>query len=391
MSLNAARIERIKLKDLPALAAAVVNGAAPDTFIPITKHRAIAHIHNPYAEPDDVALLLAQEGDRNVGYFGLMPVMLQHEGKLHKVHWLTTWAVAPDYLGKGLGSQLMEAAVAVDGDLAIVGSKPARRIANKYGFREVKTLHYVRIDFGVAGRSNPAGSFLRAIRKILAVFRVRINIDRVDRPIARFFDLLFAPLLRPWLIGGLARKAGSTEKTIRMQRVQQVKPGTWQMGQRTGFYRGIEVVNWMLAHPWVLPSGQSESERLNYGFTDARLGFEVSGWQLSAESGESLGFVCFQSSRINGRIVLKVLDYQLAPTSPSLLAVALQQARGVRADIMEGPAELAEPLRGSRLERLLVRRRQRTLQVHLRSGDSPMARAWPHIEQSYCDGDMAFT
>ena len=109
-SFDSVRIERVKLKDLRALAASAVDGAVPGTFILITKHRALAMTHNPFAQPNDVALLLAKQGERNVGYFGVMPVMLQHAGQLHKVHWLTTWAVAPDFLGKGLGSRLMEAA-----------------------------------------------------------------------------------------------------------------------------------------------------------------------------------------------------------------------------------------------------------------------------------------
>jgi predicted N-acetyltransferase YhbS len=152
MILEDVRIERVKLKDLPAMAARFIDGAKPDTFIPITKHRAQALVHNPNAEPEDVAMLLATVGERCVGYFGVMAVMLQHEGKLHKVHWLTTWAVASDFIGKGLGSRLMEEALALDVDLAIVGSKPARRVSAKYGFHEVRPLDYVQIDFGVAGR-----------------------------------------------------------------------------------------------------------------------------------------------------------------------------------------------------------------------------------------------
>ncbi|MEX2160843.1 MAG: GNAT family N-acetyltransferase [Anaerolineales bacterium] len=387
---DAVRIERIKLKDLPALAA--VDGASPGTFIPITKHRALAHTHNPYAEGEDVALLLAKEGERNVGYFGLMPVMLQHGGQLHKVHWLTTWAVAPAYLGKGLGSQLMEAALAVDVDLAIVGSKPARRISAKYGFHEVKPLDYVRIDFGLPGRYNPVSLLLRGIRKILGFLNIRIGIEKADRLVSQVFDAIFMPFIQPILYRSIRAglRLAPTLRSMRMEKVSQIHPVEGQQPQRTGFYRGVEVVNWMLADPWVLDSGLSQSESLNYGFTDARPGFEISGWQLSSPDGAELGFVCFQSSRIGGRRVLKVLDYQL--TQPGLLLPAtLQQARRVRADLIEGPAELAAPLAGSRLGRILVHRRQRTLQVHPRAADSPMAQAWAHIEQTYCDGDMAFT
>ena len=393
MSADSIQIERIKLKDLPALAAGAIDGAAPGTFIPITKQRAAAHTHNPYAEPEDVSLLLAREGERNVGYFGLMPVMLQHAGQLHKVYWLTTWAVAPEYLGRGLGSQLMEAAIALDVDLAIVGSQPARRVSTKYGFHDVEPLQYVWLDLGLAGRYNPISLLLRLLRKVLSLFKLRLNIDRIDRAVDHFFDFLFAPLLRPWLVSQLAAKTGGAADTLRVERVRQVQPVGPEKPEGTRFYRGVEVVNWMLSHPWVLPPGLSESERLDYGFTDTRPGFEVSGWQVFSGAGRNLGFICFQSSRIRGSQVVKVLDSQFAPEAPVtlLLALAVQQASRLHADVIEGPAQLAAPLGGSLLARLLVQRRQRICQVHPRAKDSPLGRAWPELQQTYVDGDMAFT
>ncbi|MEX1143307.1 MAG: GNAT family N-acetyltransferase [Anaerolineales bacterium] len=393
MPSDSIHIDRVKLKDLPALATAAVDGAAPGTFIPITKPRAAAQTHNPYAEPGDIALLLAKEGQRNIGYFGLMPVMLQHAGRLHKVYWLTTWAVAPGYLGKGLGSRLMEAAIALDVDLVIVGSKPARRVSAKYGFDEVKSLDFVQLDLGLAGRYNPISLVLRLLRKALSFFKLRLKFDRIDNAAARFFDLLFSPLARPLFLRQVAAKTGAAASMVRVEQVDQVHPMSSDSTEGTRFHRGVEVVNWMLAYPWVLPSGRSESEDLDYAFTDARPGFAVTGWQVFSSSGERLGFICFQSSRIRGRQVLKVLDYQIVPAAPAglLLALAAQQGRRLGADLIEGPLELAAPLGGGWLAKLLVRRRQRVCQVHPRGADSPLGRAWPELRQSYVDGDMAFT
>jgi GNAT superfamily N-acetyltransferase len=389
MALDAVRIERIKLKDLTAVAASAVDGAKAGDFIPITKHRAAAMAHNPNADPDDVALLLAREGDRNVGFFGVMPVMLQHEGKLHKVHWLTTWGVAPEFLGKGLGSRLMEEALALDVDLAIVGSKPARRVSAKYAFVETPPLHYIGIDFGIAGRYNPLSLLLRLIRKLLSLVGLRIDIRGAEAAVARFFDAIFSPILRPLLYAQLERKLGKDTHTVRVEPVAQVKPLAKSGVNTTGFYRGAEVVNWMLAHPWVVHSGQSASERMNYGFTDARKDFEIIAWQALAPSGEKLGYVVFQSSVIRGRRVLKVLDHEFVPSALAdlLAALALRQGRRVRADIIEGPLHIAAPLGKS----LLVHRKQRTLQLHPRAANSPLAAALPALQQTYVDGDTAFT
>lgn len=389
MPVDAVRIERVKLKDLVALADSAVDGAKPGDFIPTTKHRATAMAHNPNADPNDVALLLAKEGDRNVGFFGVMPVMLKHEGKLHKVHWLTTWGVAPEYLGKGLGSRLMEEALALDVDLAIVGSKPARRVSAKYGFVETPPLHYFGIDFGVAGRYNPITLVLRLVRKLLSLVGLRIDIRGPEVAVALFFDAIFSPLLRPLLYGSLERKLGKDTHTVRVEAVSQVKFQTKPDQEATGFYRSGDAVNWTLAQPWVARPGQSASERMKYGFTDARKDFEVVAWQAFAPSGEELGYVVFQSSVIRGRKVLKVLDYEFVASAPAhlLAALALRQGSRVRADVIEGPLEVAAPFGKG----LLVHRKQRTLQLHPRAANSPLAAALPTLRQSYVDGDTAFT
>ncbi|MCL5428893.1 MAG: GNAT family N-acetyltransferase [Chloroflexi bacterium] len=395
MPVDSVRIERVKLKDLPALAASAVDSAPPGTFIPITKHRALAMTHNPLADPDDIALLLAKQGDRNVGYFGVMPVMLQHEGKLHKAHWLTTWAVAPEFLGKGLGSQLMEAALALDVDLAIVGSKPARRVSTKYGFHELNLLDYVQLDLGVFGRFNPLSLLLRFVHKWASFIRLRLPIDSLDRAFEKFFETILGPLMRPLIYLWACRKTESVLQGLHIEVVEQVQPSKVEEPDRirTGFYRDSRVVNWMLAYPWVLPAGKSDSEPLNYGFTDARAGFKMHAWQLSSATGANLGYICFQSSQLRNRTVVKALDAEFAQGADSgrLLALTLRFARQQGAELIEGSADLAAPLGNGLLSRLLVVRRQRTCQVHPRSVDSPMARAWQQIEQTYCDGDMAFT
>lgn len=382
------RIERVKLRDLPALANRLVERAKPGDFIPITKHRAAAMLHNPYASPDDTAMLVAWEGDECVGYFGTMSVMLEYKDRLHKVFWLTTWNVAPRYIGKGLGSALMQAALDLDVDLAIVGSKPARRVSAKFGFHEIAKLPFTQVDFGLAGRYNPISLFLRGLRKLF-----RFPIESINQPVARFFETLLAPLLQPLARALALRPYRGGLAGLSIKEVGQVRPFTERRraDSQARFFHDHTVTNWMLARPWVLPSGQSESERLSYEFTDARPGFRQIGWEVSAEgSGEYLGYVCFQLSRIRGRQTLKVLDHEWKDAE-LLLPLALKMAAEKKAALIEGPAGLAALGERSWLGRLLVQRRVRTTQVHPRAADSPLGRAWQQLEPSYLDGDTAFT
>ena len=314
--------------------------------------------------------------------------MLQHESELHKVHWLTTWAVDPSLVGKGLGSRLMEEALALDVDLAIVGSKPARRVSEKYGFHEVKPLDYVQIDLVGWGKFNPDTLLQRISRKLLSLAGGKQKTSPAFRP----FEFILGALSRSIVLSLLKRRVGHHVENIRTERaspgvIPAVQKGP-QMG-RTGFYRDSSVVNWMIAHPWVL--WQSESEHLTYMFTDTRE-IEIFAWQVTDRNGTNLGYIAFQCTRLRNRRVLKVLDHQIVNETPEmLLALATKTAGYCKASMIEGPAELAKPIENSKLGKLTVVHRRRTCQVHPRSPDSVLARAWRQIEQSYCDGDMAFT
>ncbi len=253
----------------------------------------------------------------------------------------------------------------------------------------------MQLDFGVAGRFNLLSLFLRLLRKLFSLFHLRLPIESLDSAFEKFFEAIFGPLVRPLIYRWAGRKTESELQGLHIEAVEQVQPPKNEEpdGARTGFYRDSRVVNWMLAYSWVLPAGQSDSEQLDYGFTDARAGFKISAWQLYSADGKNLGYVCFQSSRLRGRTVVKVLDTVFAEGANyrRLLALALRFAHQERAAMIEGSADLAKPLDNTLLGKLLVIRRQRTCQVHPRSADSPMAQARPQLEQTYCDGDMAFT
>ena len=145
------RVAAIQVKNLLSFSESVISQAAPGDFIPITIQRAEAQASNPYAAPEDVALLVAYNGEELVGYFGILPIMLQHRDDTSKVHWFTTWMVNPKLRGAGVGSALMQAALDLDKDFMIVGSKPARRVCRKFGFFDFEPLEYAVVDFRIAG------------------------------------------------------------------------------------------------------------------------------------------------------------------------------------------------------------------------------------------------
>ena len=80
--------------------------------IPISKHRAWSHFHNPHRDKGDVILYLAYMQDELVGYRTIMPGLLRGiDGSPVKVGWLSGNWVDPNKRRKGIASLLLESAL----------------------------------------------------------------------------------------------------------------------------------------------------------------------------------------------------------------------------------------------------------------------------------------
>lgn len=76
-------------------------------FCPITKHRALSHIHNPRASESDTLLILIFYEGVLAGYMGILPDEMDSNGNISKIGWLSTLYVDPQYRGKRLGQLLL--------------------------------------------------------------------------------------------------------------------------------------------------------------------------------------------------------------------------------------------------------------------------------------------
>ena len=55
--------------------------------IPISKHRALSHINNPYCADDDVLLWAAYENETLMGYSSVLPDMIVRDNREEKIYW----------------------------------------------------------------------------------------------------------------------------------------------------------------------------------------------------------------------------------------------------------------------------------------------------------------
>jgi hypothetical protein len=65
--------------------------------VPISRHRAISHIRNPYCPDDYVLLWAAYEGNSLAGYAGVLPDCIELNGAKHKICWFSCFWVHESY------------------------------------------------------------------------------------------------------------------------------------------------------------------------------------------------------------------------------------------------------------------------------------------------------
>jgi len=388
------RIEQVRIGELEDFAHSAIARTKDGQLLPITMQRAVAHAHNPYADPNDVGLLVAYQGEACVGYFGIMPVLLRSQGELHKVHWFSTWYVSPRLRGKALGSRLMQAALELNQDYLIVGSGPARKVCRRFGFLERVGLHYFVLDPSGMQRLNLVRLVNRFWRKVLHLLGVKVSIDN---RFTRAFAALLAPLTRPIFYHWLWRSVRDDFLTVQTKEVQTLSDKLTDLAWRApevGLVRGVEAINWMLTYPWVVEPGESATGDLDFYFSDVRPVFKNIAVEIyTPQDRRLLGFAVFSLSTVDGKLTLKVLDHGFVDPADRkyVLAVAVHYARERYADRIELPSHLADSLGGGLLRSLLLVRKSRTYQAHPKSEDSPLAQAWPEFSFAYPDGDMPFS
>jgi GNAT superfamily N-acetyltransferase len=392
MSKDQINIQRIPIKDLPEFAAAYIYAAKPGAFIPITLQRAESQAKNPIVDPNCIGLLVAFLGDEVVGYFGMLPMKLIFDGGSSTVWYFTGWNVSEKVRGRGVGRRLMREAIALDQDYILAASKFGRRASAQSGLIGLPTWKFVRINLNRIWHFNPFTWILRAFRKVAHLVGRKLNIDRLSNFFNSFFTLLFGWIGRPLMARILYLPYKRLFQKISLQRVEQVReeePIKKEGLPPVRFYRGPEVVNWMLLMPWVLLPGQSRTENMEYYFADVRPGFEYLSYEVFLQ-GEYKGYIVLQFSDNGKDKRLKVLDVDLSDPA-WILPIALKIGRQKRVDFLEMNYEYASDLHSTIMGRMLIEMRNRIYQYYAASADSPLIEYGEKIHFDLTDGDFAFT
>ncbi|MGD2187782.1 MAG: GNAT family N-acetyltransferase [Desulfobacterales bacterium] len=384
---NKIRIEKIKLADLYDFACRTIGNPSFRKAAPIPLIRALSQSRNPYGRPDDLALLVAYCADQCVGYKGLLPGLMKTDSQTSRVYWGMAWYVLPEFRRLGIGKRLLEEIKNTKIDyITPQMTKSAESVFRRAGYRDLGRLTYfqLRVD-----RLNLWSKFLSKktpYPKLTGSCLVRLN------------RLLYSITKR--IFYGVAWRSSQRRQkfSVRWKVVDQIDESKWGVYNRQvkgpAFFRGIEAVNWMLKHPWVVSRNKQEVDVANFYFSIIREMFMFAAVEInSSDSGRPKGFLVLSISKKKERIRVKILDFYFHhPEDREIAAhLALRYAKVYLADRIDFPASLEDYFKNTTACKKLIKKQSQLYMFYPASNRSPLAVYKGKVELNYCDGDIAFT
>jgi GNAT superfamily N-acetyltransferase len=388
------RIEKIKLADLYDFASKTIGNPTFKKAAPIPLIRALAQSKNPYGRPDDVVLLVAYYGDQCVGYQGLLPGLLKTDVQTSKVYWGMAWYVIPEFRRRGIGNRLLEEIKNTKIDyITPQMTASAESVFRRAGYKDLGRLIYfqVRVD-----RLNFSAKFFDVIITFLSKKTIYPKV--ISSGLLRLNRLIYSTTKRilyrlAWRSSHRRQKPSfrwkvvdQIDESVRIPLNRQVK--------RPSFLRGIEVVNWMLKHPWLVPKSEKKTDVANFYFSVTREMFTYIAIAInSSDSRRPKGFLVLSVSKKKKKTRVKILDFYFNnPEDREIAAsLALRYAKVFLADRIDFPASLEKYFKQMTGFKKLIKKQSHLFMFYPASSHSPLAVNNDKIAFNYCDGDTAFT
>ena len=387
------KIEKIRLQEIYKFACNALHQPPYQAAAPISLRRALSQSNNPYGRPDDVALLVALNGDQCVGYQGILPGLFCQNGKLRKVHWSTAFFVSADYRGKGVASHLLKEIKKLNIDFPVTRmTESARQAYLKAGFKELGRLTYYQLRMEKIRKLGPIyheaeASFNKdkngsKIRPATPDARETAVYERSKEIFYEQIMAEFVPSQDAFVYKQVDQIDVQAQNAIQLQ------------SRPPRFYRGIEAINWMLKYRWIISAEKEKTEAEPYYFSLVSDLFEYVALEFySAGKKVFKGFMVLSVSSKKGRIWIKILDFAFKEAADCSLAacLALKYAKRFSADRLEFPADLLGYFEKNPLLQPLIKKQQRLYVYYPKTPESALEQCAGGIELDYCDADTAFT
>ncbi len=248
-------------------------------FLPISRHRAISHIHNPRASDRDTLLMLAFNDDQLVGYLGVLPDRIyDREGNKSKCGWLSCMWIDPQSRGLGISKKLVAQALkSWDHKILVTEfTYPAKRLYDKTeAFKDLQIMEgirlYIRSDLNKL--LPPKGGLFQNLKSWWKVIDKGVNL-LLDR---RFLFYSGKQNFQQEYISHLDNEILDLITTRQENQI---------------FRRSLEELNWILTYPWILSAPADEMSK-KYHFSSVAGQFEFRPLKLRNSSGQLIAFIIF--------------------------------------------------------------------------------------------------
>lgn len=378
------RIVPILVKDLYRFSCEYLDNPGSQSISPITRHRALAQSKNPYADPDDVGLLVAYDGERCIGYQGILPGLVRGRSGPRKVLWFTANYVLPEFRKRMVGILFLKHVMSMGCDVVATGFEHAgAHMLKGLHFRELGPLTYGKLNFerlDVVGRLLSRGYRLQRRWAVLRAI--------AGRAAAVSRTLLFRPA-RSLYFRGLARHVQQRLEGVHVREARNVRASA-QSDENPAprFERGVELINWMIEFPWVTENQAPTVPP--YFFSDTRDLARHIVLELESADGRDLGFAALFISELGGRRYVKITDHRCAPQNrEAMLCACLKYVLEYRASEIHWPLSFEDVAARLPLANWLLERVQRPY-MYFPSAQSPIAEVAQEMALDLSDGDCSF-
>lgn len=274
--------------------------------LPISRHRAVSHAHNPRAQPDDLVLVLVYADGEMQGYLGVFPDLIYPAGQPERCGWLSCMWVNPAMRGKGIAKRLLQTVFDHWGKRILVteftpeakglydSTQQFDELCQKEGLRG-----YVRPS--LATILPPKRPIFARSQKLLGVLDALLSIPNALR--------LWA--LRPRSTAPFAYLAEMDAEAWAFVRERQ----TGEFMRRT-----LENFRWMARYPWLLSGGGADEDSRRYHFTSVVVDFRFFQIKIFNPKKEIVGYLMLALRDGHLRVPYAYFDAENARVVAEVLA-----------------------------------------------------------------------
>lgn len=306
----------IRVKDLESYIES--DAFRKSQVIPISPHRARSHARNPYAEPDDLALVVIHIEGQIQAYLGILPDIIYPSGQPEKAGWLSCMWVNPQLRGKGIAKQLINT----------VFEHWEHRILVTEFTPEAKGLYDRTQQFNDLHKPEGVRGYLRPdfARLLAAKSKTWQNL----KPLLHVADSLLKPL--NWLRLQLYQPAVPHFSVIN-EIDEETAVFIGRFLEKQLMRRDAAGLTWLLKNPWVIPSPGPDDISNRYHFTATAGRFDYFAVKIRNSEREMTGFLimslrdghlkvpyCFTTGE-NVKDMLTVICHHAVQTGATMVSV----------------------------------------------------------------------